>query len=383
MPTLWKHPESQYWFAKITLPDGRRTSRTTKQTDRNAAIKAAFAMEKTAKLARSNELTQSAVVKLARDLCEAVGAASIEMKTIRQHFEDELANRKTMKCSPATLARYTPIVSAFLAHLGTGRASASLASLSATEIESFRNAELAKGKGGTTADFAVKLLRGFLRPAVNKGIILHNPAMAVSLTGEVAQERQPFTDSELAALLDSTRGTDWEGMILFGVHCGIRLADTAHLTWGAFRAEERKLVFFESKNRKTIEIALHTEVVRWLESRPRGVGKAPIFPTLAMHETGSAGGLSNAFSAIMEKAKIAVPMGETRTGKGRTFRGKGFHSMRHTMISRMANADVSADVRRAIAGHASDAAHRRYTHLKLETQRRAVDSMPAVRAGNR
>jgi integrase len=170
-------------------------------------------------------------------------------------------------------------------------------------------------------------------------------------------------------------------MILFGVHCGIRLADAAHLTWSAFNADERKLVFFESKNRKTIEIALHPEVIRWLAKRPRGIGNAPIFPSLAMHETGSAGGLSNAFSAIMAKANIAIPMGEARTGKGRTFRGKGFHSMRHTMISRMANADVSSDVRRAIAGHASDAAHRRYTHLKLETQRRAVEGMPSVGGG--
>lgn len=332
--------------------------------------------------ARRNELTQSAVVKLARDLCEDIGAAPIEMKTIRQHFADEMENRRAVKCSPATLARYTPVVAAFLAHLGAGRASASLASLTAGEIEAFRNSELAKGKGGTTADFAVKVLRGFLRPAAEKGIILHNPALAVTFTGEAAQERQPFTDAELATLSDATRGTDWEGMILVGAHCGIRLADAAHLTWSAFHADERKLVFFESKNRKTIEIALHPEIVRWLAKRPRGIGKAPLFPTLAMHATGSAGGLSNAFSAIMAKAKIAVPMGEARTGKGRTFRGKGFHSMRHTMISRMANADVSSDVRRAIAGHASDAAHRRYTHLKLETQRRAVESMPAAGGGS-
>lgn len=73
-----------------------------------------------------------------------------------------------------------------------------------------------------------------------------------------------------------------------------------------------------------------------------------------------------------------VPMGEARTGKGRTSRGKGFHSMRPTMISRMANEDVPPDVRRAIAGHASDAAHRRYTHLKLETQRRAIEALPAA-----
>jgi hypothetical protein len=49
-----------------------------------------------------------------------------------------------------------------------------------------------------------------------------------------------------------------------------------------------------------------------------------------MQNTGGAGGPSNAFNAIMDKAKIAAPMRETRTGKGRTFRGKGVHSMRQT-----------------------------------------------------
>ena len=382
MPTIWKHPNSKFWFAKITLPDGRRTSRTTKQTDRNAATKAAFAMEKAASLARRNELTQSAVVKLSRDLCEAIGAPAIENKTVEQHFRTYLESRKAIGCAASTLARYRGVVNGFLAHLGAGRAGASLTSLTAGEIESFRNAEIASGKGATTADYAVRVLRGILRDAARKGEIPHNPAEAVTLTGAKAQEREPFTEDELTALLTETRDTDWEGMILLGAHCGIRLADAAHLTWGAFHPEQRTLEFSptktERKSTRKVVLALHPEVLAWLEKRPRGIAKAPLFPTLCKAKTGSEGGLSNAFSALMAKAKIVVPRGEERTGRGRTFRAKGFHGLRHTMISRMANADVSQDVRRAIAGHASDAAHARYVHLNVETQRRAVEKMPAL-----
>lgn len=96
---------------------------------------------------------------------------------------------------------------------------------------------------------------------------------------------------------------------------------------------------------------------------------------------GGDGGLSNAFSALMKEATAAVPQGDERTGHGRTFRTKGFHVLRHTMISRMADADVAPDVRRAIAGHASDSAHRRYTHLNVETQHRAVERMPKIGGG--
>lgn len=375
MSTIWKHPQSKYWFAKITLPDGRRTSRTTKQVSRKDALEAARTMEKAAALARKNELTQSAVVKLSRDLCEAIGAPAIVSKTIEQHFREQMDSRRALGCSPATLARYKPIAGGFLAHLGAGRASASLSSLTAREIEAFRNAEIGSGKGQTTADFAVKVLRGILRDAVRKGEIPHNPADAVKTTGGEAQEREPFTADELTALLKAASGTDWHGMILFGAHCGIRLADAARLTFGAWNQADRTLKFKPTKTGKDVVLALHDEVVDWLESRPRGIAKAPIFPTLCKNKTGSAGGLSNAFSALMAKAEIAVPTGEKRTGRGRTFRSKGFHALRHTMISRMANADVSSDVRRAMAGHASDAAHRRYTHLNVETQHRAIATM--------
>lgn len=378
MPTVWKHPESKYWFAKITLPDGRRTSRTTKQTDKRAAIQAAFTMERVAKMARHHELTQSAVIKLARDLCEAIGATPIENQSITEFFNEQIERRKTDGCSASTIARYRPIVSGFLAHLGTGRASSSLTSLTANEIQKFRDAEIASGKGQSTGNFGVKVLRGFLRDAVRKGTLLHNPADGVTLPTADAQERMPFNGQELAALLNATRGTEWEGMILFGAHTGIRLADAAHLTWKNVELESLTLKFIPTKTRKQLVIFMHEELVEWLKTQPRGIGKAPVFPTLVHHKTGSAGGLSNAFSAIMQKAKIVIPQGEERTGKGRTFRSKGFHSMRHTMVSRMANADTSPDVRRAIAGHASDEAHRRYSHLNIDTQRRAVEKMPSI-----
>lgn len=375
MPTLWKHPDSQYWFAKITLPDGRRTSRTTKQTDKNAAMQAAFAMERVALLARRNELTQSAVVKLAADLCERIGAPAIVTKTISGQCREYLAAGNDW--SPATLTRYTTVIDAFLKHLGT-RGAASLSSLQATEIEAFRTAELASGKGTTTVNYGVRVLGAVFSGPTRRGEIPINPAKAVDAKKGTAQERQPFAPSELAALLAKTKGAEWEGMILFGGHCGTRITDTARMTWGCVDLDAGILEFKPSKTRtKTVRLALHPEVAEWLKTRRRGIGKAPIFPKL---HTQKPGNLSNMFSAIMDRAGIVVAPGEARTGKGRTFRTKGFHALRHTMISRMANADVSQDVRRAIAGHASDAAHERYVHLNVETQRRAVDRMPKLGA---
>jgi integrase len=59
-------------------------------------------------------------------------------------------------------------------------------------------------------------------------------------------------------------------------------------------------------------------------------------------------------------------------------RTKSFHSLRHTFVSRLANADVSADVRKALAGHDTDEAHARYTHLAFTKQTEALAKLSAI-----
>ena len=43
--------------------------------------------------------------------------------------------------------------------------------------------------------------------------------------------------------------------------------------------------------------------------------------------------------------------------------------------SAMANADVPPEIRQKLTGHASEDMNKQYTHLELETVRRAVDSI--------
>ena len=80
----------------------------------------------------------------------------------------------------------------------------------------------------------------------------------------------------------------------------------------------------------------------------------------------------------MKCASVVVRRGKEKTGAGRRFNSKGFHALRHTMISRFANASISADVRRAMAGHSSDEQHRKYVHLNIDTQRTAVATLARI-----
>ena len=84
------------------------------------------------------------------------------------------------------------------------------------------------------------------------------------------------------------------------------------------------------------------------------------------------------FRRLMDKAGIRVPHGAVKIGKGRQFRALGYHSLRHSFVSRLANLEVLPDVRKQLAGHSSDEIHRRYVHLDLSLQAKAIGKLPSV-----
>ena len=384
---------SPFWFAKYRGPDGQPLVKTTKQTDRKQAQAMAEAWEHAAAKARHGELTQAVILKGMGDLLERTTGERLNVASVRDFFGEFLLAKETVGRAGSTVKRYRPILDGFLVLLGDARARASIGSVTPSEVERFRDRQLAEGKGKSTANFTVQVLRAVFNAARRKGVAPANPAEAVELLDADAEERHPFTEEQTRDLLAAAHGTDWLGMILLAWNTGIRLHDGANLTWEAVDLHAGTLSFREQKTAgrkrgkvKETVVCLHRDLAAWLESLPAGDRPAaPLFPTLHGKPSGSHGGLSNAFSRIMDKARVRQPdtgSGE-RTGKGRQFRALGFHSFRHAFISRLANADVPADVRKSIAGHSSDEIHRRYVHLETATQRRAIDRLPSLLDGGK
>ena len=52
-----------------------------------------------------------------------------------------------------------------------------------------------------------------------------------------------------------------------------------------------------------------------------------------------------------------------------------FHDLRHTFISRLAESQASDSTIMALAGHVSRAMMERYSHIRMEAKRRAVDTL--------
>lgn len=365
-------------MAKFRDSTGRVVMRSTKKTVHREALKVALTWEDSATKARAGELTQAASVKVLRELMEQTSGETLKMPSVRETLNGYLEACKATGGATSTQARYRPIYKRFLAHIGDLRARASVASVTVSEIESWRNAELAAGVSGKSANLGLGVLRAAFNAAKRRGEILHNPCDAVANVAQRSDDREPFTDSDVAALLRSAKGTDWQGAVVVAVWTGLRLADVASLTWKNVDMETRTLAVTPEKTDKPLVQPMAHELHEFLAALPNGIGKAPLFPTLNGRITGRNGGLSNEFARLMKRAEVVAPVGREKKGRGRQVRTKSFHSLRHTFVSRLANADVSADVRKALAGHDTDEAHARYTHLAFTKQTEALAKLSAI-----
>ncbi len=153
-----------------------------------------------------------------------------------------------------------------------------------------------------------------------------------------------------------------------------RLGDVVNMTWRAVDLQEKVIRFTASKTKKPVVIPMHPDLERELLKKP-GIGKAPLFPTLAGRGTGGKTGLSNQFTAVVKAAGIeSKPMG----GGVRQQASLTFHSLRHSFNSSMANAGVSQEIRMKLTGHASAEMNQGYTHHELEPLRAAIATLPNI-----
>jgi integrase len=395
---------SPYWRAKFKGPDGRTVWLTTKCADSRKSSAIARAWEKAARLAAGWELTQAlaqklmaevqkiyphpSTVEITKRLLDQLLHDSIGGEIIGQNFEvfarAWLAGKRG-KTASATYDKYTSVVERFVHFLPERRRSSSIASISPGEIERFRDSELKSGKTANTVGTSMVILAGLFNAARRQGAISNNPVEAIEVVPPDSEERIPFTADQIKALLQ-VADVEWTGMVLFGVHSGLRLGDCAALSWTNIDLAARTLTFEAQKtsrrkksSEKSTIVCLHGDLLSYLESLPVGDDpRQPLFPSLCAQQSSGRQGLSRSFLSLMAQAGIVAPLGVQKTGLGRQFSKLSFHSLRHSFISRLANVEVSSDVRKGLAGHSNDDVHDRYVHLDLSLQRSAIAKLPSV-----
>jgi integrase len=106
------------------------------------------------------------------------------------------------------------------------------------------------------------------------------------------------------------------------------------------------------------------------------VGAVPITPKLYGRPTNRKNGLSAEFTKLLDAANITRVFTDADTG-ARRVADVGFHALRHTAASNLADAGVPEDVRLAHLGQSSRV-NKDYTHRKADAMRAALNPKPAA-----
>ena len=396
--------KSPYWQASFRDHAGKWRARSTGELDRSAAQSVADRWQREADIltvdptkgiqldnpaelletfislsqrAKAGTLTLQDGQKLVSDLLAASGQDRLRNESTREVFAAFVREKSTAR-SDSTAKAYKQFCEAFVESLGK-RADLPLANVTARDVQDFRDAELARGVCGASANHALRILTAPFNQARRQGLITHNPCEAVDAVGHEAAERKPFTPDELSRLL-ATAGNEWKGLILLGYTTGFRISDCTRLKWADVDLTRGVITLRPKKERrdkaaKKKETVILDELREWLAAN-EGVGETPVFPDAAKRPASGASGNSTAFRKLMGKAEITT-VNLSPKGSKRAFFDKGFHSLRHTFVSAATNAGVSQEIRMEQAGHNSAVA-KRYEHRTTDAVKSALSALPRI-----
>jgi len=335
--------------------------------------------------AQNGRFIEARARKTIADIYNLANQDSLPSSSTRDFLTNWL-KRKELEAGETTHARYETVVAQLLDYLGA-KARRDVAHLSSKEIAGFRD-HLAKRVTPGTVNFAIKVIRVALNQGRRDGLVDVNEAERVTLLKKKRTgDRRPFTMDELRSILKVAKD-EWRGMILVGLYTGLRLGDVATLTWNNVDLERGELRLTTAKTGRRQILPLAKPLLNHLLTLPAGDDPdAPIFPSAhsAKQRSQYGGTLSNQFYQILFRAGLAPKRTHESKKKGRDARrkvgGLSFHCLRHTATSLLKNAGVSDVVARDIIGHESAAVSANYTHIDMETKRKALGALPDVSKG--
>ena len=301
-------------MACITLPDGRRTTRSTGTSDKKEAQRIANHFEDAANVGKVKKLTESRARKTIADIFAMSNQGELASSSIKDYLQSWL-KRKELEAGEATHTRYAGVVNQLLQFLGA-RAGVDITHLNAKEITEFRE-QLSKRVSPGTVNTTLKILRSALTQAKRDGIIDVNEAERVTLLKiRKTVRRQAFTEDQLRRILKAAND-EWRAMILFGLYTGLRIGDIAVLTWRNVDLVQNCISIETAKTGRHQVLPLAQPLLNHISTMAdKKNPEAPLFPSaFAARQRSNVGGtLSNQFHKILVNAKIADDRPHINTG---------------------------------------------------------------------
>jgi integrase len=208
----------------------------------------------------------------------------------------------------------------------------------------------------TTVNRDVGVLRHLLYWAVDEGLLDSNPLARLKLVPERRVPRPVLTVDEERQLLAAAR-PHLRDLVVVALDTGMRRGELFHQRWEHIDFARNVLLVTRSKTvqGEGREIPLTARVRALLEARPKNES------VLFSYRGEAVADVKTAWRSTIKRAGI---------------RYLRFHDLRHTFNTRLLDAGVLQEVRKALMGHVSAAGvHGRYTHIELPLKRAAIAAL--------
>jgi integrase len=363
----------------------------------------AHSLQKAAREARQQRLTEARTRELLSEILESVGGGGLRMFSVAEWF-DHFVKGKQKSRADKTAQRHQQVMRDFFEFLGP-KARLNIAAITSFDIANFRLHRETLGLAPSTLNGDVAILSAAFNAALKQGHVTVNPCAAIEpVRDKVTERKEVFTPEQVAAILKAVEDTqfaaprggklgqdsnqklrnDWRGLILTAFYTGQRLGDCATLKWKQINlaGEIKAIRFQQGKTGREIVAVIHPELEKYFLGLPSSDDEnAFLFPSLARQAERHISPMSKAFRKLMARAGIKQHVIRDRNapeGSGRKVNALSFHSLRHGFVSCLANAGIPEEIRMALTGHTSREMGQHYTHRELALYRDAVAVLPRL-----
>jgi integrase len=371
MASIYRRARSRFWWATITLPNGKQKQLSTKLEDADDAKEFAIRLEGETRRQKGEAYLRKALSGIVSSLMgsEQIGCESFFLAWIE---------RRGAEVEDGTRGAYQTAVNEVIAY-AKDHGRETLSEISVNDVLALRT-QWQRDRAPATTNLKLKVLRMALKDAWKARLVSENVADFVeNVKKERGSKRRDFTPAEFKLVLKHCDAT-WRAFTLLGLYTGgQRMGDLAALRRKHVNLQTKEINTEAKKTRAPIILP----VVPALECALLELGlpddpEAFLFPELAAL---SPGGRSKRFRRILYEAGLVGRRTDQKTtGKGKASGRRQvseltFHSMRHTATTMLKAAGVSDAVARSIVGHESAAISKTYTHMPMEAMREALEKV--------
>lgn len=383
MASIRRQKSSPFWYACITLSDGRQTQRSTKSKDHKKARKIAEVWEEAENEKRDGILTEQAARKHISKSYEIVAGRKMNFYSIDEWI-DEWLRLKSDSRRAGTVIRYRSATSEFRSSIGN-RVKLDIRHVDVSDALVFRDSLINSGKSNASINMDCKALSGAFNSAVKQGLLEKNPFSALEPLPVEKSVRKPFSDEQVKRIFSCVEG-EMLGVCKVAFYTGMRLSDIVNLKWSNLYLNENvpfirfKEIKKQDKHKHEITVPVHSTLLEYLFSLPRKSGGSLLFPELAKKSSGGYNGLSQMFRRVLLEIGLVENLHQKQEAgtKKRSVSKYSFHSFRHTFKSGLANNGVSSEVYNILTGHRKPTVAESYVHRNLSTLLNAINLLPKL-----